>query len=38
MAFLVFFSVYMTKWYEAQASELGIVALLHDYSFFIITI
>ena len=40
MAFLVFFffSVYMTKLYETQASELSIVALLHDNSFFIITI
>ena len=39
MAFLVFFlSVFMTKLYETQASELRIVALLHDYSFFIITI
>ena len=38
VAFLVFFSVYMTKLYETQASELSIVALLHDYSFFIITI
>ena len=39
MAFLVFFfSVYMTKLYDTQASELSIVALLHDYSFFIITI
>ena len=34
---LCFFSVYMTKLYETQASELSIVALLHDYSFFIIT-
>ena len=34
----VFFSVYMTKLYETQASEQSIVALLHDYSFFIITI
>ena len=34
----VFFSVYMTKLYETQASELSIVALLHDYSFFIITV
>ena len=33
-----FFSVYVTKLYETQASELSIVALLHDYSFFIITI
>ena len=33
-----FFSVYMTKVYETQASELTIVALLHDYSFFIITV
>ena len=39
MVFLVFFfSVYMTKLYEIQASELSIVALLHDYNFFIITI
>ena len=38
MAILVFFSVYMTKLYEAQTSELSIVALLHDYSFFIITV
>ena len=38
MAFLVFFSVYTTKMYETEASELSIVALLHDYSFFIITI
>ena len=39
MAFLVFFfSVYMTKLYETQASELSIVALLHDCRFFIITI
>ena len=31
MAFLVFFfSVYMTKLDEIQASELSIVALLHD--------
>ena len=36
--FLCFFSVYMTKLYETQVSELSIVALLHDYSFFIITI
>ena len=36
--FLCFFSVYMPKLYETQASELSIVALLHDYSFFIITI
>ena len=34
----VFFSVYMTKLYETQASELSIVALLHDYRFFIITV
>ena len=34
----VFFSVYLTKLYETQASELSFVALLHDYSFFIITI
>ena len=33
-----FFSVYMAKLYETQASELSIVALLHDYSVFIITI
>ena len=33
-----FFSVYMTKLFETQASELSIVALLHDYSFFIITV
>ena len=32
------FSVYMTKFYETQASELRIMALLHDYSFFIITV
>ena len=38
MAFLVFFSVYMTKLYETQAAELSIVALLYDYSFFTITI
>ena len=39
MAILVFFfSVYMTKLYETQASELSIVALLHDYSFFYINI
>ena len=38
MAFLVYFSLSMTKLYETQASELSIVALLHDYSFFIITI
>ena len=31
------FSVYKTKLCETQASELSIVALLHDYSFFIIT-
>ena len=36
--FLCFFSVYMTKLYETQASGLSIVALLHDYSFFIITV
>ena len=31
VAFLVlFFSVYKTKLYETQASELSIVALLHD--------
>ena len=36
--FLCFFSVYMPTLYEAQAFELSIVALLHDYSFFIITI
>ena len=33
-----FFSVCMPKLYETQASELSIVALLHDYSFFIITV
>ena len=38
MAILVSFSVYMTKLYETQASELSIVVLLHDYSFFIIAI
>ena len=39
MAILVgFFSVYMTKLYETQGSELSIVALLHDYSLFIITV
>ena len=38
MWLFLFFSVYMTKLYETQASELSIVALLHDYSFFIITI
>ena len=32
------FSVYMTELYETQASELSIVALLHDYRFFIITV
>ena len=36
--FLCFFSVYMIKLYETQASEVSIVALLHDYSFFIITV
>ena len=36
--FLCLFLVYMTKLYETQASELSIVALLHDHSFFIITI
>ena len=36
--FLCFCSVYMTKLYETQASELSIVALLHDYNFFIIAI
>ena len=36
--FLCFFSVYTTKSYETQAAELSIEALLHDYSFFIITI
>ena len=36
--FLYFFSIYMTKLFETQAAELSIVALLHDYSFFIITI
>ena len=34
----LFFSVYMTKLYETQSSELNIVALLHDYNFFIITV
>ena len=38
MWLLCFFPVYMTKLYETQASELSIVALLHDYSFFMITI
>ena len=39
VAILVFFfSVYMTKLYETQASQLSIVTLLHDYSFFIIII
>ena len=38
MAFLGFFSVYRTKLYDTQAYELSIVALLHDYIFFIITI
>ena len=38
MAMLVVFSVYMTKLYEKQTSELSIVALLHDYSFLIITV
>ena len=39
MAILVgSFSVYMTKLYETQASVLSIVDLLHDYSFFIITV
>ena len=33
-----FFSFYMTKLYETQAPELSIVVLLHDYSFFVITI
>ena len=33
-----FFSVYMTKLYETQASELSIEAVLHDDSFFIITV
>ena len=32
MAILVFFSVYMAKLYETQASELSIVALLHDFA------
>ena len=36
--FLCFFSVYIAMLYETQASELSIVALLHDYSFFIITV
>ena len=36
--FLCFWSVYMTKLYETQASELSIVALLHDYRIFIITV
>ena len=34
----VFLLVYITKLCEKQASELSTVALLHDYSFFIITI
>ena len=34
--FCWFFSVHMTKLYQTQASERSIVALLHDYSFFII--
>ena len=38
MAIVVFFSVYMAKLKEAQASELSIVALLHVYSFFLITV
>ena len=45
MAILVFFhfmksmrKLYETKLYETQASELSIVALLHDYSLFIITV
>ena len=38
MAILVLFSVYMTKLHETQDSELSIVTLLHDYSFFIITV
>ena len=33
VAIVVFFTVYMTKLYETQASELRIGALLHDYSF-----
>ena len=36
--FLCFFPVYMTKLYVTQVSELSMVALLHDYRFFIITI
>ena len=32
--FLSFLSVYMTKLYKNQASELSIVASLHGYSFF----
>ena len=35
---ILFFSVYMTKLCEIQASELSIVVLLHDYSLFIITV
>ena len=38
MAILVSFLLYMTKLYETQASELSIVALLHDYGFFKITV
>ena len=30
--------VYIRKLYKTQASELNILALLHDYSFFIIKI
>ena len=36
--FLCFLSVYMTKLYETSTSELSIVALQHDYSFFKITV
>ena len=36
--FLWFVSVNITKLYETQASELSIVALLHDYNFFKITV
>ena len=38
VAIVFFFSVYMTELYETQTSELSIVALLHDYIFFIITV
>ena len=40
VAILVFFHFMksMRKLYETQASELSIVALLHDYSLFIITV